>query len=275
MNCPSLTVSICRRTTNIRKLNNALKTPHDQRIAILPCSGLAGRDLSRSRQGSIRSQEHTERFPFLPVLRPEWTPVKYLAGNVHSFVYADVAISRERFLANLNGDEEASGFKGYRSVLQRDIQRQDVVPEGWTPPLSRRGRLRGLRRAEASSGGFRHWSVWQRLPEVGEECGPELFSFFYLGGENSALYQSLYNRTGISPRILAIIQPGCRGGNQVDRQDSFFHRVARANPSGLPSYLLHGGFGGEGFYKRPCWAEYSEDRVALLPERYGGLFALK
>jgi hypothetical protein len=216
---------------------------------------------------------------FYPSCGLNGTPVAFLAGNIHSFVYGDLAISRERFLANLNGDDEDSGFMGYRSILQQDIQRQDVVPEGWGPPLLPRSRLDKLRHAERQCVPFGHWSVWARREEKGEEFGPALFSFFYLGGENSALYQGLYNRTGIAPRILAIIQPGggCGGGGweQIDRQESFFHEVVAANSGGLPPYLLHGGYGGETFYSKPCWNEYADERLALLPERYAGLFSLR
>jgi hypothetical protein len=57
-------------------------------------------------------------------------------------------------------------------------------------------------------------------------------------------------------------------------EDSFFHRVAGDNPAGLPPWLLHGGWGSEEDYKTPCWSEYSDERIALLPERYAGLFSL-
>lgn len=203
------------------------------------------------------------------------TPVKYLAGNVFSFVFADYGVTKEQFLANLNGTDPDCGFKGYRCVLQREITRDQVVPAGWRPalvPTDARA-VNRLRRSEERSQPFGHWSVWKRDPGVPALHGPEGFSFFYLGGEMSAVYQGLYCRLGIRPKVLAIIQPGAFGGEweRVEHDDAFFKQVVLSNQAGLPDYLLHGGFG-HGFYESACWSEYTGERLVQLPERYAGLW---
>jgi len=91
----------------------------------------------------------------------------------------------------------------------------------------------------------------------------------------SAIYQGLYCRLSISPRVLAIIQPGSIGGEweSVTTDDSFFKKVVCSNAAGLPDYLLHGGYG-QGYYERACWQEYDGERIVQLPERYAGLWKL-
>lgn len=205
------------------------------------------------------------------------TPVKYLAGNVYSFIYADYGIKRNEFLKNLNGNEPECGFMNYHSICQREVFRQDIVPYGWQPtiiPTSQREREILLQR-ERDCTPFGHWSVWQRNDNAGTEVGPARFSFFFLAGEISAIYQGLYCRLGISPRILAIIQPGAMGGEweSVTSDDSFFKGVVCSNTAGLPEYLLYGGYG-RGFYEQACWREYEGQRIVQLPERYAGLWKI-
>ncbi len=205
------------------------------------------------------------------------TPVKYLAGNIYSFVYADYGINKEDFLQNLNGNGPDCGFKNYHSICQREIYYNDIVPKNWRPTLipSRDSSRIRLLQKEQSCTPFAHWSVWHRNPTVSDECGPIRFSFFFLAGEMSAIYQGLYCRLNISPKILAVIQPGSFGGEweNAAANDSFFKRVVSSNRAGLPEYLLHGGFG-RGFYEEPCWWEYNGQRLVQLPERYAGLWKL-
>ncbi len=221
---------------------------------------------------------------YYPACGLNGTPVKFLAGNVLSFVYADYGVTREAFLRNLNGTDEHSGFMGYHAILQREIFREDVVPIGWSPsilPHDERD-IRRLMEVESRCKPFGHWSVWKRDASTDSSAGPELFSFFYMAGEISAIYQGLYSRLGIAPKVIAIIQPGSMGGEweNTPSDESFFKRVVRSSPAGMPEYLLHGGTGwGRGYpnndpYANPCWGEYRGKRLCQLPERYAGLWRL-
>jgi hypothetical protein len=205
------------------------------------------------------------------------TPVKFLAGNVCSFVYADYGMHEQTFLSNLNGNGPNCGFLGYKSILQREIHRGDIVPNGWSPPIipQQERQIRRLKEQEQRCQPFGHWSVWQRKPEYSESTGPYVFSFLFLGGEMSAVYQGLYCRLSIAPKILAIIQPGALGGEweHAGADDSFFKTVVKSNRAGLPEYLIYGGYG-RGFYEVPCWSEYQGTRLVQLPERYAGIWRL-
>ena len=209
------------------------------------------------------------------------TPIKYLAGNVFSFIYADYGITKHQFLRNLNGNGEECGFKNYHSVLQKEIFRDDIVPAGWMPNIipTDEKQIKNLLRSEQRAETFGHWSVWQRNETAESDVGPEVFSFFFLAGEMSAVYQGLYCRNNISPKILTIIQPGAMGGEWecVTSNNSFFKKVVKSNLAGMPEYLLCGGYGdGKGGrgdpYPIPCWKEYNGPKIVRLMERYAGLW---
>ena len=204
------------------------------------------------------------------------TPVKFLGGNVHSFVYADYGISERQYLDNLHGRGRNCGFKGFHCVYETRLGREDIVPPGWTPPLNPPDRER-VARAQSGCEPFGHWSVWRRNADNEDASNPEGFSFLYFAGEMSAIYQGLYGRLGIAPEILAIIQPGGLGGEWETMQmdNSFFKSVVRSNKAGMPRYLLCGGEGGPDHYKMPDWFDYRGECLARLPERHAGLWGLR
>jgi len=229
-------------------------------------------------ESSFPLSEIVKESLYYPASGLNGTPVKFLSGNILSFVYADYGITKNVFLANLNGNGPECGFMGYKSILQREISRNDIVPGGWRPPIvpmeePERSRLL---QQEKECQPFGHWSVWQRNPESEQSIGPNVFSFVFLSGEMSAIYQGLYCRLSIAPKILAIIQPGAMGGEWecVSSDDSFFKRVVKSNKAGFPEYLIYGGLG-RGFYETPCWSEYWGHRLVQLPERYAGIWKLK
>jgi hypothetical protein len=214
---------------------------------------------------------------YYPACGLNGTPVKFLAGNILSFVYTDYSITKEEYLDNLNGSGEDCGCRGYHTVLQREIFRKDIVPDDWVPPplpTDPDARRRVLDRQRACRP-FGHWSIWQRDRDKDEAYGPELFSLLYFAGEMSAIYDGLYCRLKIAPAILAVISPGAIGGEweSATSNDSFFKTVVSSNKAGMPKYLLNGGFG-RGFYEEPCWNEYRGERIIQLPERYAGLWKL-
>jgi len=215
---------------------------------------------------------------YYPACGLNGTPVKYLAGNVLSFVYTDIRITKEEYLDNLNGNGEDCGCMGYHWILQREIFREDIVPRGWWAPIlptEEDDILKRLEREERNCRPFGHWSVWQRNADRSANYGPELFSILYFGGEMAAIYQGLYNRLNIRPMILAIIQPGGGIDGGWDCDGSFFEKVVRANEAGMPRYLLCGGTTGDpGSYNSPYLREYRGERIIQLPERCAGLWRL-
>jgi hypothetical protein len=213
---------------------------------------------------------------YYPACGFDGTPIRHLAGNTHSFVYADYRTKRADFLENLRAGGPDSLFADYEAVVMRDLHREDIVPHGWVPhmyPEAGRDTDR-LPMHQGDAEPFGHWSVWRQRSGAPAGDRPELLSFVYFAGEMSALYQGLYLRLAIAPRFLAIIAPGRIGGEweEVESDDAFFRSVVYANAAGMPAYLVNGGYGSADRYATPCWSDYGGDLLARLPERNAGVW---
>lgn len=199
---------------------------------------------------------------FYPSSGLDSSPVLLANGCVHSFVYVDYSTSRDDFLRALS----SPGFSPYEPLLHRDVERHELVPGSWAPESPRwfdnlgfDGRQR-LMEAQQRCRPFGHWSIWRRKAKRGEHVGPRLFSFLFLGGEALACYEGLYSRNGMTPKVMAMIQPGHACG---DNWTNFYDPNAplwRAVSAGaaLPDYLLIGSYG------RRCSEACPFDGYALL-----------
>lgn len=262
-----------------RILALCLRRPPITGLERVPVPGWLAGAAEKPASQPLPLREILENSLYYPACERNGTPVKYLAGYVHSFVYVDYGVTREAFERDLNGTGRDSGFCGYHPVFQREVLRSEVVSPGWSPrllpPEEHRERLFKL---EQKCRPFGHWSIWRRNVDRDESHGPELFSFFFLAGEMSAAYQGLYIRLGIAPRILALIQTGAMGGvwEYSEANNSFFKEVIKANPAGMPKYLLHGSYCRfrEAPEPNPCWTEYFGQRLCASPERKAGLWKL-
>jgi hypothetical protein len=195
-------------------------------------------------------------------------PVKYLAGNVHSFIYVDYGYSHSDFVDALHHP----GFEGYTIVGTRSITEQELTPRGW------RSRSPGGLDGDPSRVGvpkekpFCSWSVFQRREDVPASHGPSRFSLLYLYADGVAAFQALYLGNGASPTAIAIIQPGHGfGGNWTNFEDSeqILARSVLENPHGPPQILLYGGLGRRERYRTPCWRRY-RDLICFLDKAGGG-----
>lgn len=191
---------------------------------------------------------------FYPASGLDGSPVLLANGCVHSFVYVDYGVSREAVLQAFANP----GFRHYELLLQRDIQREELVPKGWTPTVrywfDDPGAHERLMQAQRACRLFGLWSIWRRVEERDERVGPSLFSFLFLGGEALACYDGTYRRVGVVPKIMALIQPGhALGGNWTDFTDPAGPLwCAIAEQGSLPSYLLIGCYGQWPLERRPA-----------------------
>jgi len=191
-------------------------------------------------------------------------PIKYMAGNILSFIYADYSLPKNSVLKALTG----AGFRGYELLASRD-----VFKLAWE--LERQERdLRWLKDTDGSPSShawirkdtepFCIWSVFQRQDNFPDTHGPLRFSLLYLCAEGVAAFQSLYIANSISPMAVAVIQPGHSfGGNWTDFTDpkKIFSRSVQQNPAGQPSILLC-------LYDEPCWPNYGRN-VCFRGRRIG------
>jgi len=182
---------------------------------------------------------------FYPSSGLDASPVLLANGCVHSFVYVDYGTSRDAVLRALS----SPGFKHYKLLLQRDVSKQELVPERWTPTVrywfDDPGAHGRLMTAQQACEPFGVWSIWRRVAEQNERAGPLLFSVLFLGGEALASYDGLYRRVGVVPKVMALIQPGhAFGGNWTNFTDPMgpFWRAVTEDGA-FPDYLLVGDYG--------------------------------
>ena len=71
---------------------------------------------------------------YYPACDIDGLPVEYLAGLVHSFIYVDYAVGRERIASRLEG-RRGRNFRGYRLIGMRDVSRSELTPTGWHPSV--------------------------------------------------------------------------------------------------------------------------------------------
>lgn len=226
-----------------------------------PCPDwLTGLNRSSIKDGPLPLRHMLEASLYYPASGFDGRPVAELGGQVHSFVYADYGVGRDELFDQLNSEE--SGFKGYEILGVRDLKEHELVPRGWHPEVVPGPNERPGKRPRKGRP-FGIWVVLQRSAQFGSQHGPERFSLLYLCADGAAAYQALYNANDAVPKALAIIQPGTGfGGNYTDfaDPDAILARSVRANRSGLPVLLLHGGIGGRDYYREPIWPDYAVDQ---------------
>ncbi len=215
---------------------------------------------------------------FYPASGGDGDPVRYLGGFVHSFVYVDYGLGKERVLESLRSEQR--GFKGYDILLLRDdVTERELCPGGWTPdfPTAEDGtpaRYSGTAAVQRPPGlweaiwgvrgtvqpPFRIWAIFQRRKEFGTDYGPDRFSLIYVGGDGVASFQAMYVANRITPLVVAIIQPGAGPLNmnwtEFTDPEKIFARDVLRNPHGKPRYLLYGCQGRN--YRPACWSQYTE-----------------
>lgn len=121
--------------------------------------------------------------------------------GICSFVYVDYSTGEKRLLEHLNV------FLGYHLFAHRALKFGDVgadkqmkMPDYIDPEE--------YGRYQRDWKPFAHWAVLERDEEYGEEHGPKRFSLLFLGAEGVAAYAGLYLTNKITPKGIAIIQPG-------------------------------------------------------------------
>lgn len=199
-------------------------------------------------------------------------PVKYLAGNVFSFIYVDYGVNEKQLMSELS----ENSFVGYHVLGLRDVKKEELIPRGWRPsmPLTDDGNPPP---GPVHGRPFATWIVMERDSGRAASHGPERFSLLYLCGDGAATYQALYQSNKCVPKVLAIIQSGEGfGGNWTDFREpnGILARSVLENPAGAPDYMLYGGIGDQSHYFEECWPEYSQI-IRWLDKAGGGYIGLR
>lgn len=185
-------------------------------------------------------------------------PIKYFAGNIHSFIYSDYGRTEGELLQALADP----GFLGYEAIATRSVTAQEL---NWPEfPMHLDGNFGQDNLADYIRQGwikspFCSWSIFQRCSDRGPGHGPSRFSLLYLCADGIAAYQALYVANSVAPKAIAVIQPGHGFGSNWTNFEDPNEPLARAvatNRAGRPELLLYGGMGSRDSYPESCWPEY-------------------
>ena len=176
--------------------------------------------------------------------------------GIDSFVYADYAVGRDRLIENLDT------FRGYHLLTTRELKPSDVGADR-PIPMPRGIRMREYRTYQRDWQPFGRWAVYERAEGFDADHGPEHFSLLYLGAEGTAAYAGLYLNNAITPKALAVIQPGHAFGlnwtNFTNPNEPFTQTLYMGHS--MPEYIFYGGLGYDRYDTLP-WTGYQMiDRV--------------
>jgi len=223
--------------------------------------------------GPFPLREILENSLFYPSSGFDGDPVRHFRKLFQSYVYVDYGKSETA----LNTELER-GFNGYRLLAERNVSKHDLSPKPWRPLFISREeakRAASVSRewAKAGRNAFAKWMVFEREQDKSAEHGPPRLSLLFLNADGVAAFQALYLAQEISPKGIAVIQPGHGfGGNWADFTDpsGILRRSVLANKGGLPRYLVYGGYdspswrdhvpelAADSIYGEPCWPEYTQ-----------------
>ncbi len=170
--------------------------------------------------------------------------------GICSYVFADYATGEDRL------EEYLDGFRGYSLLAARTLRPSDIgadkplqMPDGIDPKEYLRYRQNWKP--------FAKWAVFERDIEFGEEHGPERFSLLYLGAEGAAAYSGLYLANKITPKAMAVIQPGTGFGLNWTDFTNPEAPLAKTVMMGdvMPEYFFYGGHG-DSDYNDFAWHGY-------------------
>jgi hypothetical protein len=163
---------------------------------------------------------------YYPACGFDGDPIKYLAGNFHSFVYTDYGQDRAELIRRFGE------FRGYRVLALRDVERQEIIPGDL---MLRNGYPRRV--SWWVRPWFAIWAIFERLEGFDRNHGPNRFSLLYIGGEGVLTFQALYHHHGAAPAVVTVIQPGHSfGGNwtNFERGGGILARSVLENPTPAP-----------------------------------------
>lgn len=202
-------------------------------------------------------------------------PVRYLAGNVYSFIYVDYMFTQEKIER-----ETALGLRGYNLIHQEHISEEQLTPADLTrfiepdflDPSERKEKLTGIIKKLQKNPPFAIWAIFERKDQFDKTHGPKRISILFLRSEGAFAYQELYLYQQISPLIVAVIQPGTGfGGNWTCFYDenSILYRSVHyyQDPVMLPTYFVCNSQQWKGYStlidKQNRFNFYYDDRVRM------------
>lgn len=171
---------------------------------------------------------------FYPCSGLDGAPVRFLAKQFPRFFYADYSIEREQF----DNACERPGFRGYRLCEICDLDEKAVFGDTWEHIGQEYREFINKVQFEWTQP-FVAIAHFQRMPEFGQDHGPENFDLMYARCEAIAAYHAVFTRRAVAPKCLAYIRSGIGfGGNYSEFPRELNHAV-REYGTGTPEFIFY------------------------------------
>jgi hypothetical protein len=199
---------------------------------------------------------------FYPASGTDGSPIRHWPLGICSFVYADWSVDSTKLEVAVTQRTPS----GYRVLGMRELGAADLTPKGWKPkpPATvEAGSYLALQRmaGATSANAFGRWHVFEREANRDDKHGPARFSLLFLRAEGVAAYQALYESNGLRPEALAVLRPGTSFGGNFGGFEQALLEVLRANPLGMPPWLMQWHAAGEGTQPAGLWAAHYGERA--------------
>lgn len=171
-------------------------------------------------------------------------PVRHFSNIFESFFYVDYSGTEQ----HLNYELRTRGFNGFRLLGSRKVYPSDLSPTPWQAPDIPFETDMDVHYSPDKA--FCRWMVFE---EVDSEL-PKRFSLLYLYADGVATYLATYNKLGLKPKGVAIIQSGHQYGNNwavFPSTEGLLYKSMKNNSAGMPEYLVYGGYA-------PIWRSEKE-----------------
>jgi hypothetical protein len=198
---------------------------------------------------------------YYPCSHVDFHPIKEFRKLVVSFVYADLLLSlseHKRLVKDgLKREYNTSGEETYVLIREREIPYDQILPHDFThdeiyptlPDIDASAINEFIQWIWWAPRPYVYWTIWKRVQLSNSNYeGPEYFSLLYIQSEMNKVYQRLYTRLNIKPKVLYLHNPGMGFWDmREDKRSSdnntyylhyFFEKVLEKNPAGLPEYLF-------------------------------------
>ncbi len=184
-------------------------------------------------------EDYLREAVFYPCSGLDGTPVRFLGHRFQRYLYADYGVTRESF-------EKAcriNGFLGYRVCSIKELDVQSVFQTSWKELASTYRSVFGQLDSDWTNPFILH-AKFERLSDFPEEHGPTSFQLAYVCCEAITTFDSVFRKRGITPRCLVHIRPGTAFGGNFSAYSEVLERAMRANPGGMPEFVLYDRSGG-------------------------------
>lgn len=179
---------------------------------------------------------------FYPASGYDLSPIRLLAHRgINSFIFCDYSISQSELIEEL----KSNVFTNYILEFQRPVLETEFKfdKSKLKPHYSIQLNWGKYEQILCQSKPHSYWTIWKSNPTT-ENTEAQFISILFIGGEGLATLQALYCNNNVSPKALAIIQPGLGfGGNWTDFYDlegPLFETIFKL---GHPKHILFGYYG--------------------------------